>query len=244
MVACVGTGSATAQWPTEPILRIDSGTHIAAIRGIDADRAGRWIVTASSDKTVRVWNAQTGTPEQVLRPPVGEGQAGEVGSVAISRDGQLVACGEDTILKDVNSVYLFSRVDGRMLAAVHLESAAAVSVAFSPDGRMLAVGLGGMDGVRLFAIRGGGDPQMRRLVPIASDDKDYSESVPGVDFSPDGRWMVTASGGDMVRLYDMSGIGRTPAASLAPAIVRPSPDGGMMPRSVRFSPDGTRIAIG
>src|ERR1017187_5216915 len=56
--------------------------------------------------------------------------------------------------------------------------------------------------------------------------------------------MVTASGGDMVRLYDMSGIGRTPAASLAPAIVRPSPDGGMMPRSVRFSPDGTRIAIG
>jgi type IV secretory pathway VirB2 component (pilin) len=38
----------------EPVLRIETGMHTAAITRIGVDRAGRFLVTASIDKTVRV----------------------------------------------------------------------------------------------------------------------------------------------------------------------------------------------
>ena len=55
--------------PTDPIPRIETGMHTASIRRIATDRDGRWLVTASHDKTARVWNLSTGALAQVLRPP-------------------------------------------------------------------------------------------------------------------------------------------------------------------------------
>src|SRR5271166_5839661 len=86
----------TSEFPSNPILRIEPATHIAPIRAIDADRTGRWLVSVSEDKTARVWDASTGLLERVLRPPIGDGQKGQLYSVAISPNGRLVACGEYT----------------------------------------------------------------------------------------------------------------------------------------------------
>src|SRR5438046_1356311 len=78
---------------TAPILRIEAGMHTATIRRISADRAGRLVLTASDDKTARLWSAAphsdvekrgaNGTTDatsesratllRVLRPPLGEG---------------------------------------------------------------------------------------------------------------------------------------------------------------------------
>src|SRR6516165_10542780 len=44
-----------ADLPSEPILRIETGQHDAIIERIDTDVANRFAVTASLDKTVRVW---------------------------------------------------------------------------------------------------------------------------------------------------------------------------------------------
>ncbi len=43
-----------AEPPREPILRIETGMHTAGITRIGVD-AGRYLVTGSADKTVRVW---------------------------------------------------------------------------------------------------------------------------------------------------------------------------------------------
>jgi WD40 repeat protein len=37
------------------------------------DRAGRWAVTASDDKTARIWNLASGQLVRVLRVPLGGG---------------------------------------------------------------------------------------------------------------------------------------------------------------------------
>lgn len=39
----------------EPILHIETGMHTANINRIGVDAANRYLVTASADKTVRVW---------------------------------------------------------------------------------------------------------------------------------------------------------------------------------------------
>src|SRR5947208_3299299 len=50
----------TGEPSREPILRIETGMHTAQIGSIGVDRAGRFLVTASPDKTARVWEIQTG----------------------------------------------------------------------------------------------------------------------------------------------------------------------------------------
>ena len=60
LIGCVGGPSrqprlATGGPPTRPLPRLETGMHTAQISRIATDSAGRWAVTASDDKTARVW---------------------------------------------------------------------------------------------------------------------------------------------------------------------------------------------
>jgi WD40 repeat protein len=46
--------------PGHPILRIDAGMHTATIHQIAVDAHSHWLVTASEDKTARVWDLKSG----------------------------------------------------------------------------------------------------------------------------------------------------------------------------------------
>ena len=75
------------------MLRIEAGMHTAPITRIDVDAAERFLVTASDDKTARVWDLANGQLLQVLRPPLVAGDEGKLYAVAISPDGTTVATG-------------------------------------------------------------------------------------------------------------------------------------------------------
>ena len=59
--------------PTTPVLRLETGMHTAAILSIGMDAAQRYLVTGSTDKTVRVWELASGQLLRTLRPPLGRG---------------------------------------------------------------------------------------------------------------------------------------------------------------------------
>src|SRR5262252_3821441 len=72
-----GQSTATTNEPSrQPILRLETGMHTAHIDSIGVDAAGRYLVTASVDKTARVWELATGRLLRTLRPPIGEGNEG------------------------------------------------------------------------------------------------------------------------------------------------------------------------
>ena len=69
-----------------PVLTVDPGMHTALIRATSADAAGRFAVTGSEDKTVRVWSLSDGKLLRTIRVPAGPGHVGKIYAVAISPD--------------------------------------------------------------------------------------------------------------------------------------------------------------
>jgi WD40 repeat protein len=72
---------------------IETGAHAAVVNRIDIDAAERFLVSASDDKTARVWDLRTGRLLKILRPPIGDANEGKLYAVAISPDGASVAVG-------------------------------------------------------------------------------------------------------------------------------------------------------
>lgn len=211
---------------TAPMLRLETGMHIALIRRIGLDAAQRFLATGSEDKTVRVWELASGRLLRTLRPPIGDGAWGKIYAVTLSPDGSTVAAaGFMDHAFQPQSLYLFDRTSGQVrqrltdlpLAAVH-------HLAYSRDGAMLAATLSGTHGLRVYRSRDG--------VEVGRDPA-YGDGSHGADFDPSGR-LVTTSWDGLVRLYDRN----------VRLLHKRQAPGGQRPFGVAFSLDGSRIAVG
>jgi WD40 repeat protein len=214
--------------PTEPILRVELGMHTAPIPQIGVDAAERFLLTASSDKTLRLWDLHTGKLLKVYRVPIGAGNEGQLKG-AISPDGEWVAGAGWTALEWDNnaSIYLFNRISGKLVKRLSGLENVIMHLCFSPDGQYLGASLGS-GGVRVW------NTQTWQLI---FSDKDYADRSEWCDFDPQNR-LVTSSYDGYLRLY-------YPAASGSFALVAKSEaPGGKVPYAVVFSPNGDKIAVG
>ena len=76
---------------TEALLRLDPGGHTAMVNKLLITPDGK-LVTASDDKTIRIWNPKTGREERKILGQLGPGY-GEIYAIALSPDGKLLASG-------------------------------------------------------------------------------------------------------------------------------------------------------
>ena len=139
------------------MLVLDPGMHTAPIRRADVDRDGRFAVTASDDKTVRVWSLADGRLERTIRLPAGPGNVGKAYAVAISPDGATIAAGGWTRWTEADQqeqIYLFDRESGAMTGRIDGLPNVVIDLAFSRDGDRLAAVLGGGRPAALRARRG------------------------------------------------------------------------------------------
>ncbi|CCA70337.1 hypothetical protein PIIN_04276 [Serendipita indica DSM 11827] len=192
--------------------------HEAPVWGVAFSPDGSRIVSSSSDKTIRVWDADTGQPfGEPLR-----GHERSVDAVAFSRDGSRIVSGSyDTTIRQWETES--RRPLGEPIRGHQYKVNA---VAFSPDG---------------LQIVSGSDDKMVRLwdadtgLPSRKPLQGHKSSVLSVAFSPDGSQIVSGSFDKTIRLWDVSSsqsLGEPLRGHESSVLV------------VAFSPDGSRIVSG
>jgi WD40 repeat protein len=172
---------------------------------------GARVVTTSSDKTARVWDAQTGVMLKELK-----GHDGAVASAAFSPDGaRVVTASEDKTAR------IWDAQTGVMLKELKGHDGAVTSAAFSPDGARVVTASEDKC-VRLWNAQTG---------LILSELRGHARAVASATFSWDGARIVTASEDNSARLWDAQtgAMLKELNGHVAPVF------------SAAFSPDGERV---
>jgi WD40 repeat protein len=202
---------------------------------------GQVIATGHGKGVVNLWDPATGAsvktlaaarPTRVGGPPT---QAyGSVEAVAFSADGSLVASQHDASFGSQSEVVLWDVASGKKTREIMGEGRSAGALAFSPDGRILAVG---SDKVRLYNAATGA-----LLETLETPDNKSWWKTTALSFSVDSRSLAVASREGPVRLWDLASASvlRTFRPPPRVSLVALSPDGKLLAAA---SPDSPRIHL-
>jgi WD40 repeat protein len=217
-----GTASVWDAHTGEELMRLAG--HTGEVYSVPFTPDGSTLLTASRDITTRIWDVTLAGERDWLTVP---GPSLRLGGVAFSPDGRTFA-----VPADPSGVTIRETETGDVEMELAGHDAVLWDLAYSPDGRLLAGSPG--TGVRFRAPENRTVPVWDvRTGKLVASLEGHEDQVSAVEFSPDGRTVVTASFDGTLRSWD--------TATWRP--MRESDAGGDA-YGLAFSPDGRWLVAG
>ena len=161
--------------------------HTSCVDSVCFSPDGRYIVSGSRDKTIKLWDSKTG---KEVPDFYGKGHTSCVDSVCFSPDGRYIVSGSlDKTIK------LWDSKTGKEVPDFYGKGHTGYlkSVCFSPDGRYIVSGSSDKT-IKLW------DSKTGKEVPDFYG-KGHTDDVNSVCFSPDGRYIVSGSRDKTIKLW-------------------------------------------
>ena len=179
-----------------PILVIDPQGHSTTITEVIFTPDGNTLISVAADKTIRLWDVETGDLLKTLRGPIGEGPEGMLYDAALSPDGTLLAVGGYGFSGEA-PIHIYHVASGEQLGVLKSSTGAIFALAFSPDGALLASGSSD-NTIKLWKLpRNRRDFQRSQSLILTG----HTGRVSDIAFSPDGNSLVSASYDGTLRLW-------------------------------------------
>ena len=170
----------------EPGIHRQLSEHVSWVNGLAFSPDGTQLASTSFDGTVKLWEMESGNCCQTFF-----GHTDRVTRVAWSPDGGTVASGSWD-----GTIYLWDIMQGRARASLRAagDSTMIASVAFTPDSRTLLSC--SADYLQIWDVERG---QCLRTIDC------YLDAFISIDWSPDGRFLASGSGGSSkVTLWEVA----------------------------------------
>ena len=222
--ACLLWMAPPAAGAEQTLLAIEQGSHSAPVRRVDADVVRGVVVTASDDRTARVWDVASGELRQILRPRAFGAEGGRLYAAAIRPGHAVVAIGGTTGGEgNPHLIYLFDLETGALQRTIDALAGDVRKLVWSKDGTVLLAGYAGADGVKAFSADG---------KPLHEDQ--LGGPVYGIAVSTTGLAAVVSLDGGL-RIYRAQGGAVEAVANVSLGKRRAA--------GVSFSPDGRQLAV-
>ncbi|CUU07126.1 delta-60 repeat domain-containing protein [Candidatus Kryptobacter tengchongensis] len=158
--------------------------HTDDVTSVAISSDGKYIVSGSQDKTIKLWDISTGREIRTFK-----GHTDWITSVAISPDGKYVISGSyDKTLK------IWDILTGREIRTFAGHTDKVTSVAITPDGKYIVSGSQDKT-IKLWDISTG--REIRTF-------KGHTNWVTSVAVSPDGKYVISGSNSWIIKLWDIS----------------------------------------
>ncbi|WP_271254759.1 nSTAND1 domain-containing NTPase [Pseudanabaena sp. Chao 1811] len=157
--------------------------HDSSVIRVSFSPDGKTLASGSGDKTIKLWNLETGTEIRTLK-----GHEKAVNSLSFSHDGKTLASGSDD-----KTIKLWNLETGTEIRTFNGHDISVTRVSFSPDGKTLASGSEDKT-IKLWNLETGNE--IRTL-------KGHDNFVFSVSFSPDGKTLVSGSGDKTIKLWNL-----------------------------------------
>jgi WD40 repeat protein len=190
--------------------------HSSDVNAVAFSPDGTTLSSASDDKTIKLWNLDSGEEIHTL-----EGHGNWIWAIAFSPDTKILASGSAD-----KTIKLWNLKTGKLIRTLEGNTDGVTSVAFSPDGKTLASGTASKDmKIKLWNLETG---KLSRTL------EGHTNGVPSVAFSPDGKTLASGSWDKTIKLWNLeTGKEIRTLQGNAESIL-----------SVAFAPDGVTLASG
>ena len=239
LLCCVLALSVNTLRAEEPILVIDPHGHSSAIRDVMFTPDGERLISVAEDKSIRVWDVESGELLKTLRHQSGKGYEGTIHAAALSPDGTMLAIGGWPYGdgSDGIPVYLFDLDKGEIVTLLQGHFDVIVDLEFSPDGRWLASAADTT--VRFWDMT---EPVDNPSLFLSGEGEVFD-----IEFSSDGGKLVSSYVDGSVRLWEIDknlNLTRQEIPQQISTPIRVMQGHKTVAGSVAYSPDGRFIVSG